>query len=48
MYSVMSISAVQITQSQIYIYTHTETIFLMLSSILFYPKRLDMVPCAIQ
>ena len=27
---------------------HTDILFLMLSSIMVYPKRLDIVPCAIQ
>ena len=31
----------------IFIYTHT-FFFLILSSIKFYPKRLDIVPCAVQ
>ena len=31
----------KVTQAYIYI------LFLVLSSIMFYPKRLDMVPCAI-
>ena len=40
----------------IYIYTHIHThihihiytLFLILSFIMFYPKRLDIVPCAVQ
>ena len=31
--------------TQLYIYIH---FFLILSSIMFYPKRLDIVPCAVQ
>ena len=40
----------KVTQSYMYIYTHTHThiLFLILSSITFYPKRLDIIPCAIQ
>ena len=41
----MLMSAVQQSDSVIHIYTHS---FLVLSSITFYPKRLDIVPCAIQ
>ena len=29
-------------------HTHTHILFLILSSIMFYPKRLDIVPCALQ
>ena len=29
-------------------HTHTYIPFLILSSLMFYPKRLDIVPCAIQ
>ena len=43
-YNVMSISAAQ--QSDLVI--HLYILFLILSSILFYPKRLDRVPCAVQ
>ena len=39
------------THTYIYIYIHTHTyiyiLFLMLSSIIVYPKRLDIVPCAV-
>ena len=43
-YSVVPVYAVQHNEPVIYIYTF----FLILSSIMFYPKRLDIVPCAIQ
>ena len=42
-----------VTQSFIYTHTHTHThtyiyiLFLIVSSIMFYPKRLDIVPCAV-
>ena len=34
--------------TQLYTYIYTYILFLILSSIMFYPKRLDIVPCAIQ
>ena len=34
----------KVTQSFIYLYI----LFLMLSSIMFYPKKLDIAPCAIE
>ena len=44
-YSLVSISAVgMVTQSYVSIDIH----FLLLSSIVFYPKRVDIVPCAVQ
>ena len=43
-YNVLSISAVQQSDPVIHIYI----LFLILSSITFYHKRLDIVPCAIQ
>ena len=43
-YSVESISAVQHSDSVIHIYT----LFILLYSIIFHPKRLDIVPCAVQ
>ena len=46
-YSVVSIS-VNSEVMQSYMYTHTYILFLILSSILFYPKRLDIVPCAVK
>ena len=42
-YNVVAISDVQQSDLVIHIYT-----FLMLSSSMFYPKRLDTVPCAVQ
>ena len=33
---------------QLYIYIYIHILFLILSSIMFYPKRLDLVPCAVQ
>ena len=43
---VLSISAVQ-QSDPVYVYTHT-FFFLMLSSIMFHHKCLDIVPCAVQ
>ena len=51
-YNVLSIFAVQqsdpVIHIYMYIYTLTYVLFLILSSILFYHKRLDIVPCAVQ
>ena len=49
-YHVLSISAVQQSDSVLYThtYTHTHILFLILSSIMFYHKRLRSVACAVQ
>ena len=48
----MSISAGQqsdpVSLSLFLSLTHTYIVFLILSSIIFYPKILDVIPCAIQ
>ena len=38
----------RVTPSYVYIYIYTHSLFLILSSIMVYPKRLAIVPCAIQ
>ena len=37
-----------VIQPCVYVYMCTHISFLILSSIMFYPNRLDIVPCAIQ
>ena len=38
----------KVTQSYIYIYTlYIYILFLILSSVIVYPKRLDIVPCTV-
>lgn len=49
-YSVMPISAIQQCDPVIHIcmYVYIYILFLMLSFIVLHPKRLDIVPCAVQ
>ena len=44
-YTVVSISVVQHSDPVTHIHAY---IFLILSFIMFYPKRLDIIPCAVQ
>ena len=44
-YNVVPVSAIQQSDPVIHIYT---PLFLISSAIMFYPKRLDTAPCAIQ
>ena len=48
MYNVVLISAVQQSDSVLYIYIYIDIFFFIFSSIMVYHRILNIVPCAIQ